>query len=102
MLLWPVGWLYGKIADIRNTLYEKGVLKSYTLGARTISIGNITTGGTGKTPLVEFVATDDYEQTHELVAVIRGSDGGRHMYGIGDQLPRAYAERFRTQIVGAA
>jgi hypothetical protein len=31
MLLSPVGWLYGKIADFRNMLYEKGVLKSYTL-----------------------------------------------------------------------
>ncbi|HYN52629.1 MAG TPA: hypothetical protein VES62_17035, partial [Thermoleophilaceae bacterium] len=49
-------------------------------------------------PLVEFVAADDYEQTHELVAVIRGSDGGRRMYGVGDALPAVYTKRFRTQI----
>lgn len=55
-------------------------------------------GGSPQQPLVEFVAADDYEQTRELVAVIRGSDGGRRMYGAGDALPAVYAERFRTQI----
>jgi hypothetical protein len=54
--------------------------------------------GSPQEPLVEFVATDDYEQTRELVAVIRGSDGGRRMYGPGDALPAVYTERFRTQI----
>ena len=54
--------------------------------------------GSPQHPLVEFVAADDYEQTRELVAVIRGSDGARRMYGAGDTLPALYAERFRTQI----
>jgi hypothetical protein len=54
--------------------------------------------GAPQQPLVEFVAADDYEQTRELVAVIRGSDGGRRMYGVGDALPAVYTERFRTQI----
>jgi hypothetical protein len=54
--------------------------------------------GSPQEPLVEFVATDDYEQTRELVAVIRGSDGGRRMYGAGDALPAVYTERFRTEI----
>jgi hypothetical protein len=55
-------------------------------------------GGSAQEPIVEFVAADDYEQTRELVAVIRGSDGGRRMYGAGDALPAIYAERFRTEI----
>jgi hypothetical protein len=55
-------------------------------------------GGSPQHPLVEFVAADDFEDSHELVAVVRGSDGGRRMYGIGDTLPAVYAERFRTQI----
>ena len=54
--------------------------------------------GAPQRPLVEFVAADDYEQTRELVAVIRGSDGGRRMYGVGDSLPSVYTERFRTQV----
>jgi hypothetical protein len=55
-------------------------------------------GGSPQHPLVEFVAADDFEDTRELVAVVRGSDGGRRMYGVGDRLPAVYAERFRTQI----
>jgi hypothetical protein len=53
-------------------------------------------GGSPQHPLVEFVAADDFEDTRELVAVIRGSDGGRRMYGVGDTLPAVYADRFRT------
>ena len=54
--------------------------------------------GSPQQPLAEFVAADDYEETRELVAVIRGSDGGRRMYGAGDALPGVYKERFRTQL----
>ena len=57
----------------------------------------LSSGGPQK-PLAEFLAADDYAKSHELVAVIRGSDGGRRMYSAGDTLPPVYAERFRTQI----
>jgi hypothetical protein len=56
------------------------------------------TSGAPHQPLAEFVAADDYQETRELVAVIRGSDGGRRMYGAGDALPGVYRERFRTQL----
>ena len=48
--------IYKKIADVRNRLYERGVLETYDLGARAISIGNITAGGTGKTRLAAQAA----------------------------------------------
>jgi hypothetical protein len=54
--------------------------------------------GSPQEPLAEFAAADDYEHTRELIAVIRGSDGGRRMYSAGDTLPAAYTERFRTQL----
>jgi len=54
--------------------------------------------GSPHQPLAEFVAADDYQETRELVAVIRGSDGGRRMYGAGDVLPGVYEKRFRTQM----
>jgi hypothetical protein len=55
-------------------------------------------GGSPQEPLSEFAAADDFDDTRELVAVIRGSDGGRRMYGAGDTLPPVYVKRFRTQI----
>ena len=57
----------------------------------------LSSGGPQK-PLAEFLAADDYAKSRELVAVIRGSDGGRRMYGPGDALPEIYAERFRTEM----
>lgn len=48
--------LYGRIMALRNQLYDRGVFKTHRLGARTISVGNLTTGGTGKTPLVALIA----------------------------------------------
>jgi hypothetical protein len=53
--------------------------------------------GSPQKPLAEFLAADDYKETRELVAVIRGSDGGRRMYGPGDALPETY-EGLRTQM----
>lgn len=55
-MLSTFGWLYGKIINQRNALYQTGSLKSHPLGVPTISVGNITVGGTGKTPLVALVA----------------------------------------------
>jgi hypothetical protein len=60
-----------------------------------------------QTPLAEFLAADDYAETGELIAVIRGSDGGRRMYGPTQALPPAYAQfriatyRDRVQARGA-
>jgi len=68
------------------------------MGARPKIRRRFLSSGSPQQPLAEFVAADDYDETHELVAVIRGSDGARRMYGAGDSLPRLYKERFRTQM----
>ena len=72
MILSPFSWLYGAIADFRNTLYEKGFFKSFSLGARTISVGNITFGGTGKTPFVAFVAEILADSGEKVCILSRG------------------------------
>lgn len=67
-----LAWLYGKFANARNALYEKGALKSFSLGAPTVSIGNITAGGTGKTPLVAFIADVLAEGGEKVCILTRG------------------------------
>ena len=52
----PFSALYGAAVRARLALYRGGVLKAERVGAPVISVGNITAGGTGKTPLVEWVA----------------------------------------------
>ena len=64
--------LYGAIINARNALYEKGLLKSFSLGVPTISIGNITVGGTGKTPFVAFVAEILAEHGEKVCILTRG------------------------------
>ena len=51
-----------------------------------------------QTPLVEFLETDDHAETGDLLAVVRGRDGGRRMYGPEDTLPTVYTKCFRTEI----
>jgi len=72
-----LGWLYGKIANIRNSLYEKGIFESFSLGVPVISIGNITMGGTGKTPLVAYVA-ELLDRKNETVCIISRGYGRKN------------------------
>ncbi len=71
-LLSPFGWLYGQAANVRNALYNRGYFSSHSLGVRTISIGNITAGGTGKTPLVASVAGILAENGEKVCILTRG------------------------------
>ena len=71
-LLSPFGWLYGTIADLRQSLYRKGAFKSYDLQVATISVGNITVGGTGKTPLVAYIAEALAENGEKVCILTRG------------------------------
>ena len=53
--LLPLSWLYGLGVGIRNTLFDLGILKSRSFDVPVISVGNITVGGSGKTPHVEYL-----------------------------------------------
>ncbi|QNF35239.1 tetraacyldisaccharide 4'-kinase [Adhaeribacter swui] len=54
-LLYPFSLLYGGVMRVRNTLYDQNFLKSNHFTVPVISIGNLTVGGTGKTPHVEYL-----------------------------------------------
>ncbi len=55
-LLIPLSWIYGLMIWMRNCLYNTGLLRSVSFDIPIISIGNITMGGTGKTPMVIYLA----------------------------------------------
>lgn len=54
-ILFPFALLYGLITAIRNFLFDKGILKSYTFNLPVIAVGNLSVGGTGKTPQIEYL-----------------------------------------------
>ncbi len=54
-LLLPFSKIYGVITDVRNWLFDKGLLNAYQPEVFTVSVGNLTVGGTGKTPTIEFL-----------------------------------------------
>jgi len=54
-LLFPFAVVYGLITSIRNFLYDNGILKSYSFDIPIIAVGNLSVGGTGKTPQIEYL-----------------------------------------------
>ena len=72
LVLPPLSILYGAITRTRLSLYRRGTFHTTKLDRPVISIGNITTGGTGKTPLVEWVARTIAAQGKKVCILTRG------------------------------
>ncbi len=70
--LWILSYLYFGVLTLRAFLYQAGVLHHYRLGRPVISVGNITLGGTGKTPLVIWVARELQKRNLKPVILTRG------------------------------
>lgn len=56
LILTPVSWVYGLVTGLRNLLYDRSVLRSYHPDIPVIVVGNLIAGGTGKTPVVAWIA----------------------------------------------
>ena len=69
--LLPLSWFYGLGVKLRNMLFEMGVLKSHTFNVPVIAVGNITAGGTGKTPHVEYLVRL-LQETSKVAVLSRG------------------------------
>ena len=70
-LLWPLSLIYGGVIIVRNWLYDNGFFNVFESKIPTINIGNLTVGGTGKTPHVEYLIKL-LNQTHQLATLSRG------------------------------
>lgn len=72
LALTPLSVVYGLGVRIRNGLYRRGILKSFDIGVPVISIGNLTAGGTGKTPLVALLAAELAADGRRVCVLTRG------------------------------
>ena len=69
--LLPLSWLYGFGVKMRNLMFDIGILKSRSFNVPVISVGNITVGGTGKTPHVEYLV-DRLKDLFNVAVLSRG------------------------------
>lgn len=117
-LLWPLSLPYAGVASLRARAYEAGLLGQRRLQGKVISVGNLTVGGTGKTPIVAWIAErlardgkragilsrgykgdsvdGSTEKTSDEVRLLQARLGEAVAYGIG---PNRYAngERLAKQ-----
>jgi tetraacyldisaccharide 4'-kinase len=70
-MLRPLAWLYGAIVRFRNRLYDRGWLHTTRPAVATICVGNLSTGGTGKTPFVEYLV-DLLKERYPIATLSRG------------------------------
>ncbi|WP_276165743.1 tetraacyldisaccharide 4'-kinase [Zobellia alginiliquefaciens] len=70
-ILFPVSLVYALVVYIRNYFYDKGVLSSKSFKTPTICIGNLSAGGTGKTPMVELLVAM-LKETSKIAVLSRG------------------------------
>lgn len=74
-LLWPFSVVYGFAARVRLRLYARGVFKTKRLRTPVISVGNLTVGGTGKTPMVIWLAEHFLAAGKRVAILSRGYKG---------------------------
>lgn len=105
LLLIPFSWLYALIVSIRNWMFDAGIKKSQPIPGASICIGNITVGGTGKSPLTAYLA--HFFRTENPVILSRGygrktqgllvADSASTASEIGDE-PMMYWTNFNQQV----
>lgn len=106
-ILFPFALLYGLVMLFRNYLYDKGILKSIKFPFPVICVGNLSAGGTGKTPMIEYLL-DLFSEHYKVAALSRGYgrdtkgfimlDGSESARLVGDE-PLQFKSRFKNAII---
>lgn len=93
-LLLPVSWWYGGLMRLRQWAYQRGLCRQHELAAAVVVVGNLSVGGTGKTPLV--IAIVDYLQSQAMQPGILARGYG----GNSDFWPRVVTAADTAEVVG--
>ena len=106
-ILKPFSILYGKVVNVRNRMYDKGTLKSTKFNIPIIVVGNLSVGGTGKSPMIEYLIRllqNDYRVAVLSRGYKRDSKGFKlatsktTVAEIGDE-PMQFFKKFKNIIV---
>ena len=110
LLLYPLALIYGAIVWVRNRMYDTGMSSSIKFAPPVIAIGNLSTGGTGKTPHVEYLIKL-LQDRYRVATMSRGykrstegflmADDNTNALKIGDE-PMQYHLKFPEAIVSVA
>ena len=87
-ILFPFAVLYGFITGIRNLLFDKGILKSYSFDLPIIAVGNLSVGGTGKTPQIEYLIRLLWPK-HKVATLSRGYKRKSEGFVLADETSNA-------------
>jgi tetraacyldisaccharide 4'-kinase len=93
-ILFLLSVLYSQLAKIRSVLYQNNILKKKEADVPVISIGNITTGGTGKTPFTAFLA-EKLKSEYRIAIISRG-------YGASEDVEEPFLIKDRDQLYAGA
>ena len=94
VVLWPLSAVYGGYVRLRAAFYARGWLKQKRLRGKVISVGNLTVGGTGKTPMVLWLAEKFLAEGKRVAILSRGYRGSG---GTSDEI-ELMKHRLRGQV----
>lgn len=111
-ILVPFAFIYGLLIRLRNSLFNKNIFKSVKVNARVISVGNLTVGGSGKTPMVIYLIELLKSVNRKVGVLSRGygrsstgyllvSDGSKILSSVEQSGDEIYHTAFETKVPAA-
>lgn len=87
-MLWPLALIYQAVTDLRNYLFDKKMIRSASFEIPVISVGNLSVGGTGKTPHIEYILYL-LKYVYRVGTLSRGYGRKSHGFILADQTATA-------------